>query len=225
MIKTASVSFSKTWQELTADLDLSAAQTSALSKVFKRREKELAQLLSGSDQAFPGNDGETLKRICALLRHKGLRAELADLLSKEQLESFDRREERRVQSRLEARAYRDLAKVNEVAELSGEQKQEVFDALLKAAPAKVEEEANARAFMSLTYGPLAAEMDPSVVTQMTGLINPGADGQPDVAFGSGEYSKWQKEQQAGRIERELALLEEVLNSDQLTRYREHLEGR
>lgn len=224
MVKTASLGFAKTRKELGAEFALSEAQTAALGEIFERRAEELAGLLSGSDQPFPGNERETLEKICALIRQKGLRDELVEFLSEEQLETFDRREKKRVQARLEARTYRDLAKVNEVVELSDDQKQEVFDALMKGAPERVEEEANARAFMSLTYGPLAAEMDSSVVAGMAGMMKTEADGPPDFQFGNGDHEKWLEERKAGRVERELAALAEVLDPEQLSRYREHLEA-
>ena len=164
-----------------------------------------------------------MEDICALVRNKGLREDLENVLSEQQLQAFDEREERREQDTIEARAYRDLAKINAVVQLKDSQKQEVLGILLEQAPERIEQEADARAFMSLTYGELANTMDTFLVRGLGNMMNSDAGQNPNVEYGSTEHQQSVQEQNATRIARELSSLKEVLDDDQLARYRKHLE--
>ena len=54
-----------------------------------------------------------------------------------------------------------MADLNAVLQLTAPHKQRVLGALLKQSPEKLKKEADARAFISLTYGPMATDMDSS----------------------------------------------------------------
>lgn len=225
-MKNASTGFQHTRKNLIADLDLSDGEATELEKIFARRDKELSALLAKMTSGEAGDDKETFRKITALLRNKNLRDDLYGVLTKEQLAAFDAKEAKRERETAEARAYRDMADLNSVVQLSDTQKQEALGALMKRAPEKVEHEADTRAFMSLTYGPLANEMESAAFRGLTNLVHDGLMGEgasPDIGIDSPEYGKRAEEQKAQRIESELAGLRGVLDEKQLTRYREHLE--
>lgn len=221
-LKSAATGFRQTEKNLETDLQLTTAQAGKVEAIFARREKELAGLLS-MNSSKAGNNQEIMGKICPLIRNKGLRDDLQGVLSVAQLKTFDEQEAKHEQEMIEARAYRDLAEVNAVVPLTDSQKQEVLEALGEQAAEKVEDEADARAFMALMYGGLAAEMDSSVLQGLSHMLNSNPSQTLNFELGSPEYEQWALEQRAERIKTELAPLQKILNEDQLTRYRRHLE--
>lgn len=221
----ASDGFGQTKRHLVTDLGIDAETSGEVEKVFAKRERELASLLAAMTSGEAGDDREIFSKICALIRNKGLREDLAGVLSKEQLAAFDAREAKRGRETVEARAYRDMADINAVVQLTDSQKQEVLGALMQQAPRKLEQEADARAFMSLTFGPLAAEMESSAFRGLTNMVaETMKEGSADIDIYGVEYRKLVEEQKAERIGNELSSLRHILNETQLTRYREHLEA-
>lgn len=217
----ASEAFAQTKADLVADLALDAGAAAGLEKVFKRREEELAFLFQEMTTDGVSGGRDLLQEICGLLRHQGLRKDLAEFFSDDQLAAFDAREERRKREEVEARVYRDLAEINSVIRLTDAQKDEVLGVLVERAPGKIEREADARAFMSLTYGPLAATMDPSQVGMLAGLMN----GESLAIEGGDPIPNGSVAARSGLIEEELADLATVLDDDQLARYRDYLDSR
>ena len=216
--------FARTSANLATDLNLSPEQSEKVNAIFSRRQQELAALLALMTSGEAGDDKETFRKMTALIRNKGLRADLEGVLSTEQLQAFDAGEAKRERETIEARAYRDMAEINEVANLKDSQKQSVLGILAQQAPAKVEEEADSRAFMSLMYGGLAADMDPSIVASLGDIVNADPALGPELEYGSAEHAKWMEARKAERIENELSGLKNVLDEDQLDRYQEHLEA-
>ena len=103
----ASAGLAQAKRNLTADLDLSAEETTGVKEIFARREAELAGLLADMHAGEAADDMELLRQICALLRNKGLREDLAGVLSVPNLAIFDANEANRERETIEARAYRD----------------------------------------------------------------------------------------------------------------------
>ena len=95
---------------------------------------------------------------------------------------------------------------------------------MRHAPEKLEKEADARALMSLTYGPIAADMNSADIRSVANLMNIDPTGTPNFDYGSMEYLQRIERQKAERIELELSNLRNILTEDQLARYREHLEA-
>ncbi|MGC6458471.1 MAG: hypothetical protein ACON4R_08860 [Akkermansiaceae bacterium] len=222
--KQALVSFGLTKKRLSEDLGLDAEQNEELEKVFDRRAKRLETLLLKMSSVGSEDGMGLVKEICAVIRNKGLRDELVDLLSDSQLQAFDSRNQRRQQDQVEARAYRDMAEVNSVVQLSDSQKQQVLDAMIETAPERLELEADARAFMSLTLGALAEDIAPGEVRGMRNLMNMDPSEVGPMEFGDESYEEWAQEQNANRIENELSSLQAILDEDQLALYRRHLES-
>ena len=216
----ASAGFSISKKNLIADLNLSAAETAEVDKIFARREAQLAELLTAEST----DDIETLRQICGLLRNKGLREELAAILSPEKLAAFDANEATRERETIEARAYRDMADINSVVTLTDTQKQQALAALIKNAPTQVEQEADARAFMTLQYGQSLTDVDSSSIRGLSNIVSASLKNEmPDTAVEGSHYELWTQINKTERINQELSTLQNILDEKQLTRYREHLE--
>ena len=171
------------------------------------------------------DDGETMREICGLFRNKGLREDLAGILSAEKLATFDANEANRERETIEARAYREMADINAVILLTDNQKQPVLAALMKSAPARVEQEADARAFMTLHYGQMLTDVDSSSIRGLANMVSAGLNYEmPAVEIDSSHYQQWTQANKAERIGHELSILQPILDEDQITRYREHLEA-
>lgn len=221
----ASAGFDLSLKNLLADLDLSAEETTGVKDIFARREGELAGLLSAMHAGEAADDMELLRQICALLRNKGLREDLAGVLSTRNLASFDANEANRERETIEARAYRDMADINAVVLLADSQKQQVLAAIMKNAPARVEHEADTRAFMTLNYGQMLTDVDSSSIRGLANMVSAGlSDEMPAVEIDSTQYQRWTRANKAARIEHDLSVLQPILDHDQLARYREHLEA-
>ncbi len=207
------------------DLNLNAGQSAELERIFARREKELADLLAREQPGKAGIGQETFRKICALLRNIGLREDLAGVLSVQQLATFDANEANRARETVEARAYRDMADINAVVLLTDSQKQQALAALINNASAKVEQEADARAFMTLHYGQMLTDVDSSSIRGLSNMVSAGLKNDtPDTDIDSPQYQEWAQANKTKRIESELSSLQDILDEKQFTRYREHLEN-
>jgi hypothetical protein len=221
----AAAGLTQSKNNLVADLKLSAEEAAGVEKIFARRDTELASLLAKMHSGEAAHDVETMREICALLRNKGLRKDLAAILSPEKLSTFDTNEANRERETIEASAYRDMANINAVVLLTDTQKQQVLAALMKNAPANVEHEADARAFMTLNYGQMLTDVDSSSIRGLANMVSAGLNYEmPDVDFDSSQYQEWTQTNKTERINNELSALQPILDEKQLARYREHLEA-
>lgn len=220
----ASAGLAQCKKNLVADFNLSAEEAAGVEKVFARREAELAGRLARMHSGEAADDMENFRKICALLRNKGLREDLVGVLSPQKLASFDSNEANREREAIEARAYRDMADINATVLLNDSQKQQVLAALMNNAPVKVEREADARAFMTLNYGQMLTDADSSSIRGLANMVSAGLnDEMPDIDIDSSQYQQWTQANKTERIENELSVLQNILDEKQLTRYREHLE--
>lgn len=222
-VKSAADAFAKTSQNLATDLGLSEEQAADVDALFAVRKEQLAGMLASLTSDEADDPHETLRRITALMRNKGLRDGLAGILTGEQLAAFDATEANRRDEAIEAKTRSDMAAVNTALTLTDSEKQSVLAALSARAAGKVEEEADARALMSLSYGEMAAVIDLSNLRGLAAQLNPDLDDVPDFAYGSTVYFRWKEKERAARIESELSPLRHILDESQLARYREHLE--
>ena len=221
----ASAGFALSLKNLVVDLNLSAEETAEVEVVFARRETELGGLLARMHSGEAADDVETMREICGLLRNKGLREDLAGILSAEKLATFDANEANRERETIEAHAYREMADINAVILLTDNQKQPVLAALMRSAPARVEHEADARAFMTLNYGQMLTDVDSSSIRGLVNMVSAGLnDEMPAVEIDSSHYQQWTQANKAERIGHELSILQPILDEDQITRYRAHLEA-
>jgi len=221
----ASAGLAQAKKNLVEDLDLSAKEAMAVEIIFGRRALELSDLLSNMLTGEAANDMEQFRKICALLRNKGLREDLAGVLSPQKLADFDANEATHERETIEARAYRDMADLNAVVLLTDSQKQQALAALIRNAPEKMEHEADTRAFMSLNYGQMLSDVASSSIRGLANMVSAGLnDEMPDVEIESPQYQQWAQKNKTERIENELSALKNILDEKQLARYREHLEA-
>ena len=219
-LKAVSQGFERTRRQLVTDFGLSEAQAGKLSEVFTRREKHLEALLTGE----AGDDPDAVRRICDLIRNKGLREDLVGVFSPQQMEAYDAKERKQVREVVEARAYRDMAEVSSVVRLTDGQKQAVLGALMGHAHERAEQEADAMAFASLMSGSSGAGMPPDYIRDVAGMMNMDPAGIPNFDYGSMEHLQRIEQQKAERIGDKIAALKGILDEDQLARYRAHLEA-
>jgi hypothetical protein len=223
--KNASAGLTQSKKNLVADLNLSAEEAAGVEKIFDRRDTELAGLLAKMHSGEAAHDVETMRKICGLLRNKGLREDLAGILSPEKLATFDANEATRERETIEARAYRDMAVINDVVSLTNSQKQQALAALMKNAPANVEQEADARAFMTLHYGQMLTDVDSSAIRGMSNMLDAALKYElPADDTTSPPYQQWTQDNKTQRINNSLSALQPILDEKQLARYREHLEA-
>ena len=221
----ASAGLAQAKNNLVEDLELSAKEAMAVELIFARREAELSELLAKMLSGEAADDMKQFREICDLLRNKGLREDLAGVLSPQKVASFDTNESTREQEIIEARAYRDMADLNAVVLLTDSQKQQALAALILNAPVKMEHEADTRAFMTLNYGQMLADVDSSSIRGLANLVRAGLNNEmPDANIENSQYQQWTKTNKTERIENELAALKSILDEKQLARYREHLEA-
>lgn len=210
---------------LVEDLELSAKEAMAVEIIFARREAELSELLAKMLSGEAADDMEQFREICALLRNKGLREDLAGVLSPRELAAFDANETTRERETIEARAYRDMADLNAVVILTDFQKQQALAALIRNAPEVMEHEADTRAFMTLNYGQMLADVDSSSIRGLANMVSAGLKNEmPDANIESSQYQQWAKANKTERIDKELSALKNILDEKQLVRYREHLQA-
>ncbi|MCU0749956.1 MAG: hypothetical protein MUF13_10475 [Akkermansiaceae bacterium] len=221
----ASAGLAQAKKNLVEDLELSAKESMAVEMIFARRDLELSEQLAKMLSSEAADDKEQFRKICDLLRNKGLREDLAGVLSPQKLARFDADEATREQETIEARAYRDMADLNAVVLLTDSQKQQALAALIRNAPEQMEHEADTRAFMTLNYGQMLADVDSSSIRGLANMVSAGLnDEMPVVEIDSSHYQQWAQENKTERIENELSALKDILDEKQLTRYREHLEA-
>jgi hypothetical protein len=202
-LKRAAASFEKTSEQLVTDLSMSTEQAEKLNALLTHRHEELAWLLTNLSSDKAANPIESYHRVIALLRHKGLRDDLVDLLSSSQLATFDAMETNREREAIQAITQRDIAAITEVVAITDTQRQQLLQIISETAPAKLEQDADSRAFMSLTYGEMAAQMDPSDAKRLASLLNADLFEVHDFAFGSTEEFEWLQKQKSERIENAL----------------------
>jgi hypothetical protein len=221
----ASAGLAQTKRNLVEDLELSEKEAMAVEIVFARRELKLSELLAKMHSGEAADDMEQFRKICALLRNKGLREDLAVVLSPQKLAGFDADEATRERETIEARAYRDMADLNAVVLLTDSQKQQALAALIRNAPDKMEHEADTRAFMTLNYGQMLADVDSSSIRGLANMVSAGLNNEiPVVEIESSHYQQWAEENKSERIENELSALKTILDEKQIARYREHLKA-
>ena len=223
LLRGATAVFANTSQTLATDLGLSEEQAAEVNALFAGRKKVLANKLASLTEDEAEDPQETLRQITALMRNKGLRDGLDGILTGEQLAAFDAAEANRRREAIEAKTRKDMTAVNAALTLTDFQKESVLAALSAKAAEKIEEEADARAIMSLWYGEMAAVIDLSNFRGLAGALNDDLNDLPAFSAGSTEYFRWKEQQRAERIESELSPLLYILDGNQITLYREHLE--
>lgn len=209
-------SLEKREQALANELVLSEAQKVQLRKFHKKAEGVLAGWLTdGSDFM---NTEAGVSQIAALARGKNLRSALEKFASEEQLTKYDTYMNAKWKNQVEAQAYKELAKITPVLDLTEDQKDKVFAAIQEPVSERLKNEADFRAAMELYSGPTAAQMEITDLALMRLMVSAQETGD----FGSPEFMAQLEETESQRIEQEVSRLEEILSAEQSDQFREHL---
>ena len=217
--------------DLGEKLDMNDVQLVALQKVHAQRLDELTELVGDWD----GEGGEALpklrkmKEVGALMRGAGLREDLRDILTEDQLKAFDADQKKVWDREVESRAYKDLAKINRVLELSEEQKDEVFALLHEDAGENLEADQDLVAFLSRTSAMLETPGNGDqggdhidmikMLSQMPEYGGENQDGQDEQTY-LAEF----EQRETAEIEERVERFAQVLDEAQLDRYRQHLDS-
>lgn len=224
MARRLSVQHAQLLKDLTAELGLDDARVAGLSKVLDDRLKAFRASLDppGATAASSGQrEREMIAKAGGLIRGTGLREDLAEVLSEEQLTAFDEREEKIRQSQVESLAYRELAKIAPVLNLKEEQKDRVFERLQTASSEKLEADGDARAFMALMQNQAPGKMDLTDVAEAD-LLYEVMDGPNPLPPDSPEFKTKIVEVVGRQIRKQVELLGPVLDQAQKQRYHDHL---
>jgi RNA polymerase sigma factor (sigma-70 family) len=222
-----SVKYDRLLKDLTKDLGLNAAQTAPAKVALDARLKSFrASLDSGPE---PGDSPEEsmkkekdmLSKAGGLIRGVGLREDLAGILSEKQLAAFDEREAKEWQTQVEAHAYRELANLTPVLDLSGQQKDKTFELLQVSSSEKLKGDADIRAFMAMQKNQAPVQMDLTDMAEAD-FLSAAFDGSSPLALDSPEFTERLTALVGGQIDAQVDLLAPVLDERQRQRYRDYL---
>ena len=209
-------SHEKKEQALTIELALSETQKAHLRDFHKKAEEVLAGWLTDGSDFMNSEAG--VRQIAALARGDELRSALEEFASEEQLTKYDAYKRSKWERQVEAQAYKELAKITPVLNLTEDQKDQVFAVIQDSASERLKNEADFRAAMELYSGPTAAQMEMTDLALMRLMVAAEQSGD----FGSPEFMAQLKKTESQRIEQEVSHLEGILSSQQSDQYREHL---
>ena len=206
--------------KLVADLGLDGAQEEKLKKFFDDKIGEITEKMKSGDQ----DDFSGMKELAGLLRGEGLDDQFERILSAEQQEEYAAMKEKERMTKLDSKALKDMAKVNEVVSLRPEQKEAVYDLLYEDAEKSIDENKDATGFMSVFTEGMGIEIDTDVMgiteaiqVQMESAEEGGEAPDPN------DWMKVVRESQKKRIDDQVERLAPVLDEQQLSQYRSHLE--
>ncbi len=209
-------------KKLVDRLGLTEAQADKLRTHFDKNRADLAAMMEAGDE-----DWSKVKDFAKKIRGDSLDEALAGILTDEQKPAYEEMKQRDRQNLVEARAYKDLAKIQGVLDLSPEQKEDVYDVLYEQATSKVDTNQDARAMVSVFTEGLGISIDPEdlgISSAIQVQIDKASSGeQPDA-----DPDAWLQAMKEGRqteIEQEVGALAPVLNDDQEAAYRAPPRGR
>jgi hypothetical protein len=220
MIERQRKKFDRQITDLVAKLGLDANQEAAVRKLYDERLEGMDGLMGMESMGDP----KKMKEISELLRGEGLDEELASLLSEDQLEAYQQMKAEERGRKMDAKALKDLSKLTGVLALNPDQKDAVYEVLYEQAAERIDNPSDASVIMGLSMEGMGFEFD----VDDSGI---GAAFDMQMSAGDGEeidqeaMMKNFQERATQRIDDKVNLLSDILDEDQTTRYREHLESR
>ncbi|BCX47810.1 RNA polymerase sigma-24 factor [Haloferula helveola] len=222
-----SVKHEELLKDLTGDLELTAPQVASVKQVLDTRLKEFRATLDTGPQ--PGDseqdsfrkEGDMVTKAGGIIQGEGLREDLSDILSEEQLAAFDERQAKAWQTQVESHAYTEFSKLAPVLALSEEQKDRAFELLQASSEQILMADGAERAYIAMEKGQAATQMDLTDPTEMEFLIEV-FEGPNPLNPGSPEFNKRIIEVVGGRINERVELLAPVLDERQTQRYHDYL---
>ena len=210
-------------KKLVDRLGLTDAQADQLRAYFaKNREKLEAMIANGE-----GGDWSDIKNFTKMLRDDELDAALAGILTDDQKTTYEEMKQRDLNNRVEARAYKDLAEIQGVLDLSQEQKDEVYEILHDQAANQVDSNKDANAVVTAFTEGLGITINPEdfgISSVIQNQIDRAANGE-QPSEDRGDWMRSIRENREQEIDQKVELLAPVLDDNQEDAYRTHLESR
>jgi hypothetical protein len=224
MARRLSVKHEQLLKDLTADLGLNDTEAAGVKKVLDALLKAFRASLDPETKPVASpqqREKEMVTKAGGLIRGAGLREQLKEVFSEQQLATFDEREEKIFQSQVESLAYRELAKIAPVLKLKEDQKNRIFELLQMSAAEKLKQDGDARAFMALMQNQAPAKMELTDFAEAN-FLSSALDGPNPLSPDSPEFKKQILKVVGGQIRKQVQLLAPVLDQKQKNRYREYL---
>lgn len=211
-------------KDLATDLTLSEAQVTTLTNILAARLKSFRASLDmeAAQGASPDEKEKTMiTKAGSLIRGTGLRKDLSEFLSKEQLAAFDARETKIDQSKIESLTYRELASISPVLKLNESQKDRAFALLQSSSAEKLRLDGDFRAFMALQQNQPPDQLELTDLAEAD-FLSAALDGPNALSPESPEFKKQILDVVGGQIRKQHALLAPILDQKQQQRYLDHL---
>ena len=219
-----SVKHQQLTKDLATDLTLSEAQVTTLTNILAARLKSFRASLDmeAAQGASPDEKEKTMiTKAGSLIRGTGLRKDLSEFLSKEQLATFDARETKIDQSKVESLTYRELASISPVLNLNESQKDRAFALLQSSSAEKLRLDGDFRAFMALQQNQPPDQLELTDLAEAD-FLSAALDGPNPLPPDSPEFKKQILDVVGGQIWKQHALLAPILDQKQQQRYLDHL---
>ena len=219
-----SVKHQQLTKDLATDLTLSEAQVTTLTNILAARLKSFRASLDmeAAQGASPDEKEKAMiTKAGSLIRGTGLRKELSGSLSKEQLATFDARETKIDQSKVESLTYRELASISPVLNLNESQKDRAFALLQSSSAEKLRLDGDFRAFMALQQNQPPDQLELTDLAEAD-FLSAALDGPNALSPESPEFKKQILDVVGGQIRKQHALLAPILDQKQQQRYLDHL---
>jgi hypothetical protein len=200
------------------ELELNASQEKAL-RAFYAEQVETVDLSEG--MASLGNP-EMMKEMAAALRGDGLNDAMKNVLSADQMEGLEAIQERKNNNKIESRAMKDLAKLQQSLDLSEDQKQKVYNVLMEDAEKKLAAQSDADYVTRAMMSSMGVEMDLGDM-DMGSVMSLQAEGKTVPTDRASMIQKMKDDRQR-RIDDKVARLAPVLDKTQQEQYRKSLEN-
>ena len=208
-------------KKLVDRLGLTDAQADQLRAHYAKNREKLQALMEGGE-----GDWSRVKDFTKMMRGDELEGALADILTEDQKSSYQEMKQRDRANQVEARAYKDLAKIQGVIDLSAEQKDQVYSILHEEADRSIDANKDANTMVSAFTEGLGITIDPGdlgIASVVQVQIDRAANGeQPEPQ--NGDWQKTMQENRQKEIDQKVEALAPVLDDAQEQTYRAHLES-
>ncbi len=208
--------FEARFSKLCSELNLSPDQQAKIRATMEERFTKMGELFT-----FDGSDDSTakMKELSTLMKGDALDEATAGLLTDEQKSGFDELKSKERQSRIDAKALKDLGNLGTVLDLTQDQKDAVYSVLSEQA-AKQEDSTKSAAMMGMFTEGMGIQIDDEIGIQdiLQEQMENHVDGPP-----SADIKKTIEETIRKRTDEKVEALRPVLTEQQLQQYRSHLE--
>jgi hypothetical protein len=201
------------------ELGLNASQEKSLRAFYAAQ----LEKVDFSDGMSAMGDPDKMKEMAAALRGDGLNDAMKNVLSEDQMEGLEAMQERKQNSKIESRAMKDLAKLQQTLDLSEDQKQKVYDVLMEDAEKSLESQSDADFVTRLMMSSMGVEMDLGDM-DMGSVMTLHTDSE-DAPTDRASMIKQMKESRQKKIDTKVERLSPVLDESQQEQYRKSLENK